>query len=268
MGAETRLPHINFHIGAPRIASDIVHTAGKIKELRTATHCRILTSKEFQKHIRPTVNGTLDVSTLVGADTDEEGFWKNLRECEVLAASQHAMMGHPNVVFKAGTILPNAERRIERLSGLFEATSLDLHLTIMNQLAYLSRLPTKYLTQEDTRGLNEAIPSWFDLVARIQQVCPSRRILIWDFDTPEKVALPFVMTVLNVDEALADVMRKPVSESITHNKLISKVFHKNILSEDVSMILDTQYEKDLENIQTMGNVVLIRGEKVPADLHV
>ncbi len=268
MGSETRLPHVNFHIGAPRIASDIVHVAGKTRDLRHASHCRILTSKEFQKHIRPTVNGTLDVSALVDTDPEEENFWKSVRECEVLAASQHAMMGHPNVVFKAGTILPKAEHRIERLSALFETTSLDLHLTIMNQLAYLSRLPTNYLTQEDTGGLNDTIPSWFELVGRIRRVCPSRRILVWDFMMPETVALPFVMTVLNVDEALADAIRKPVSASIAHNNLISKVFQKSILSEDVSDILHSQYEKDLDNIETMENVVLIRGEKVPADLHV
>ena len=269
MGSETRLPHINFHIGAPRIAPDIIRVAAHLREVGASGHCRLLTTNEFQRHIRPVVNGSRSISGLNSKDLAEnERFWDGLRQCEVLAASHHAMMGHPKVVFKADTILPKAEDRIERLSAIFQATSLDLHLTIMNQLYYLSRLPTDYLTREDTIGLNDHVPSWFDLLARIRRACPRRRILVWDFMKPENVALPFAMTILNVDESLADRMRKPVSEAITHTKVISKIFQKSFISESVSEVLHAQYHEDLHNIESMENVVLIRGEKVPADLHV
>lgn len=199
--------------------------------------------------------------------SENEKFWQQLKNFEVLAASQHAMMGHPKVVFKDGAILPHAESRIERLSVLFEATTLDLHLTIMNQFHYLSRLPLEYHNTSQSQQ-DDTVPSWFELVLRIRKACPTRRILVWDFMQPERVALPFSMTVLNVDEDLSDHVRKPVSEAIAHSKLLSKVFRNDHLSDEAGQVLDAQYETDLQNIEGMENVVLVRSEKVPKDLHV
>lgn len=257
------MTHVNFHIGAPRVAADLIKDTAKVKSVRSAKHLRVLKSTEYQAYFRGTVNASKrGIDLLNAADPATDTFWTELRGTQVLVASQHAMLGHPDKAFDDSQILPQSEKRVERLSNMLSGSTLDLHLTISNQRDYLSALPA-----EAVRNINtfSRAPSWYELAARIEAVCPDRRLIVWDFTKPEKVALPFVLAMFNLDDGEIDKLKKPVRTSIAHSRLLSKVFQTKMLDAPLQAMLGEQFQQDLNAIDAMRNTVLIRSDTVPKE---
>jgi hypothetical protein len=262
------LKHINFHIGAPRIASRIIQSLSKVKAVSETAYLQFLTPKAYKEHLRAHVNASSDMLQLAAGDRDaEEAFYRRLTRSELLVASQPAMMGHPRDVFREGLILPGAEERVARLSQLFTDQRLDLHLAITNQADYIRILQGDIDMEDVVQSLHDGTPSWHELIERLRRACPERRILVWDFEEPARIALPFAMTMLSVDEALIGEMREPIAEAIRVTALMPRILQRNVVPEDFLEELDAQYEDDLTAIEAMENMVLIRSNLIPEDLH-
>ena len=257
------MTHVNFHIGAPRIAADLIKDIARLKAIRTASHLKILGLNEFKTHLRSIVNASESGLDLLGVrNPNSEGFWTELENTQVVAASEHAMLGHPDKTFSDSQILPRSEQRVERLSSLLGTMGLDLHLTIANQQEYLARLPAETVMKINTFS---RVPSWYELASRIQDVCPDRRLIVWDFTEPEKVGLPFVLALLDLEDSSVDHLKEPIRESLEHSRIMSRVFRNNVGDENLNTLLNEQFQQDLDAIDAMDNTVLVRSDIVPKE---
>ena len=261
------LKHVNFHIGTPRIASRVIQNLSKMKSVSGTGYLQFLSPKAYKDHLRAHVNGSEDMVQMAAQNAEAEAaFFRRLTRSELLVASQPAMMGHPRDVFRQGLILPGAEDRVSRLSTLFAGQALDLHLTITNQADYIRMLQGDIAMEPLVEGLHDATPSWHELVLRLRKACPERRILVWDFEEPARIALPFAMTMLSFDEALMEELREPVAEAIRVTALLPKILQRTVVPEEFLEELDAQYDDDLTAIEGIDNVVLIRSNLIPDDL--
>ncbi|MEE4188549.1 MAG: hypothetical protein V2I76_08910 [Roseobacter sp.] len=259
----TRRNHVNFHIGAPRIADRLVENTAGTQAVRSDKDIRVLKKVEYQQYFRSLVNGSSKVSELQTDETEELNvFCEGLSAYNTVVASQHAMMGHPKQAFRQFKILPDAENRIERLCGLFPEATVDLHLVISPQEEYLLQTQTNDVTR---LSFEKGLPSWFDLAFRIRNACPDRRLIIWDFSKPTAIALPFVMTMFSLDEGKMEFIKKPIHEDLTLQETLSKVVQIEGVSQELSAALDAQYSDDLTNIETLPDTVVIRSQDVPED---
>lgn len=269
MNTVSHKPHINFHIGAPRIADGLIKHAVATKLFRSDRQVRVLKTGEFQKYLRPFINGSganPGFSESLSKDTTD--FWEQLSRYKTVVASQHAMMGHPKEVVKNGLLLPNAHKRVEKLSAFFDSTSMDIHLAILDQTQYLSKLPASNITNNTAKlHTSESLPSWFELVSRIRNSCPNNRLIIWDFSNPTAIALPFVMTILNLDEVKLEKMKKPVADYFRQKSIMARIVQGNDLDNNFCYKLDEQFENDLDNLETLENTIIVRSEDVPLDFH-
>ncbi|MEP1611197.1 MAG: hypothetical protein ABJL72_04665 [Roseobacter sp.] len=269
MPLEMYAPHVNFHIGAPRIAANVLKVVSGFKKRGKNNSFLILKGGEYRQHLRSFVNGSYEQDGYFGAhETGEEDHWQRWKSFEVLAGSQHAMMGRPKDVFQLHAILPEAEQRIARLSNFFSNCTLDLHLAITDQGTYLQSIPSDYLTQLQSQTQACSVPSWAELVARISQSCPNRTLYVWDFSRPAFVALPFAVAMVNGSEDLTDELRKPIAEALVENARAPEDVSPSALDQDMFDVFREQYEYDLDSIDSIESTVLIRSSNIPEELQV
>lgn len=266
-GKEAHLRHINFHIGAPRIASRIVQTLGKMQPTLGTPHVEMLSQKDYKNYFRHLVNGSNDILTLATQDgRAQAAFLGQLRGAELLVASQPGLMGHPRDVFRDGLILPGAEDRVARLSQIFIDTDLDLHLAITHPADYLRALQGDISLTKVMGGFHGSVPSWLEFATRLRRACPNRRLLVWDFEAPDKVALAFAMTMLSVDETHLTGLKAPVAEALQVSTLLPMIMDQQAVPNDLMAQLDARYEEDLNALDQLDNTVLIRSNLIPEDL--
>jgi hypothetical protein len=264
---EAELRHINFHIGAPRIAPRIVQALSKAKSVRNAPFLEILRPKDYKNYLRHLVNGSNDILTLATQNGRAQAtFLERLSQRELLVASQSAMMAHPRDVYKDGVILPGAEARVARLSHIFAETEMDLHLTITHPADYLRALQGDVEPAKLLDAFSAAVPSWHEFAIRLRDACPNRRLLVWDFEAPDRIALAFAMTMVSFDEEMSGSLRAPVAEAIRVSTLMPKILDRNLVPEGLLVQLDARYEEDLTALDNMENTVLIRSDLIPEEL--
>ena len=269
MAGKLSTPDVNFHIGAPGVASEIMKDLAKNEAVRKDSHTRILRAEEYRQFLRPKVNASKDITDLIAEEvTEQDRFWKRLSKYQVLAASQHAMLGHPKDVIRKGVILPDAAGRVERLCELFKGHRLDLHVTITRQSNYISGMPPDQLTSEDLEAPTGGVLSWLEFVSRIRAVSPDNQVLVWDFSDPGKVALPFAMAMLHFEEALVSKLKTSVKKSIEYRAVFEKIFDAYVPNDDICNLLDAQFEADLKGIEALPNTVVIRPSAVPKEFHI
>ncbi len=270
MSSTAHKTRINFHVGAPRIAEDLIREAATEPAVARDAQLRVLRPREYKRHLRLLVNEGPSEGALFGLDSEESAtFRAHLAEFQTVVASEHAMTAHPVHALKQGVIMPNAGQRIARLSTLLSTFEMDLHLAITDQAQYLSQLPVRNAAARAERfDLSERVPSWFDLVARIRAACPRNRIIVWDFSDPTAVALPFVMTVMNLEVQELETMRASVLEFVRRKSVLSALFPSAQLGSDVAQLLRQTFEQDLDTIETLDNTVMIRASQMPESLHV
>ncbi len=268
MKHEQILRHVNLHVGAPEIVPKLVKDVAEMKAVRNDASTRFLTPREFRSHLQQFVRSAPSEFTFDGHPiATDDGTDDYLTGHEVLAISQHAMAGHPHAVLKRGYILPDAELRIARLCGAFRGVPLDLHLTATDLDHYTLLLPNGLAGSATNEDPNH-IPSWFELAMRIRTVCRHNRLFVWDFSCPERVALPFAMTVLNMDESLKNKTKGHVQRSLVHSEVLFRVFKKTVFGDEYRESLRGQYAQDLNLISELENTLVIRADAMPKEYSV
>lgn len=258
--------HVNFHIGAPNVAPVLLKKAARTKALREDASTHAMLNREFRKYLKPILlDGEDPNDLLVRARTVQDPFFQMLKERAVLAISQHLFMAHPDYVVRDGQFLPGAERRVARLADLFRHTTLDLHLTIQNPKTYVPFLPTANRKGIDLAFLPEEIPSWLDLASRLRQACPDNRIVVWDFSDLARMALPFAITLINADEALANTIEPYINASVQYDLTLSRVVQQDFFDSDAVGLVDREYARDLSGIAALPNTILVQSEDIPEE---
>jgi hypothetical protein len=185
---------------------------------------------------------------------------------ETVAVSQPNMFGVPADVLRPRKAFPLAEARVGRLSALVGSLDMTYHLVIVSQIDYILKM--KRMSEvERLAAIRDAQFSWAEVVFRIRRGAPDRNLVVWDFDKPSVAALPFVTTMLGID---AHYIRTQIEAAISPEKI--PVGSGSIDYSDATLAtaverLDARYELDLDEIDSMSGVTLIRHEAIPFDFH-
>jgi hypothetical protein len=109
--------------------------------------------------------------------------------------------------------------------------------------------------------------SWSELVFRIRRGAPERNLVVWDFDRPNAIALPFVEAMLGLK---AIDIKQQVLEAISNETTPVGSgpidYSDDTLARAVAR-LDAAYERDLDEIERMEGVTLVRHEAISPDRH-
>jgi hypothetical protein len=105
------------------------------------------------------------------------------------------------------------------------------------------------------------------LVFRIRRGAPERRVVVWDFDLPKATAIPFVETMLGIEgSGIMQHVLKAISRELTPAGSGPIDYADASLARAVAR-LDTMYEQDLDDLERMEGVTLVRHEAIPRDHH-
>ncbi|HIC82468.1 MAG TPA: hypothetical protein EYP07_16115, partial [Kiloniellaceae bacterium] len=88
----------------------------------------------------------------------------------------------PSRVFQQGQFYPLASKRAVALAGLLPAERVEFHLATRNPATFVPNLFGRVRSNDLTRFLSGADPAnlmWSDVVRRLQEACPSARIVVW-----------------------------------------------------------------------------------------
>ncbi|WP_281966800.1 hypothetical protein [Roseovarius nanhaiticus] len=260
-------PVVNFHIGAPRLASDVIHALARTKLLRGDIGHKTIAKTEFQKHLRGIINSgsKSDLSQHTLPDTVST-YLADLQDYSVVVGSQHAMLGHPKEVLSAGLLPPYAVARSAQLCKLLADFDLNLHLVITNQLDYLTGLSADFQKPFVPTDFVSGVPSWTELVHKIQAACPNHQLIVWDFERPESVLLPFALAMFNIFETDIQQLNAAIVRSLASKEFAPDPATTEAMPEHLIEEFDDQYERDLLQIETIENTILFRSDSLPQDM--
>lgn len=258
----------NLHIGIPGVVPDLLHSIVQAGILNTDEAPQILSRKLWQDQFRRLVNANR-TDTILASES-----WRiaemtiaDLSTCRSCAASQHAVLGKAEDCFLKNKVLPYTEQRIKRVSQIFATVPVTYHLTIQCQIDYISaamqRTPPHGVWAEP-----RIIPSWAELVSRIRAADPRSQIVVWDFERPDKMALAFLTTLLDVYEStLIEAIYEHLLKTRNMLPVLPVDYATLEMSSDVMDRLDLQYEIDLNAIAGIAGVSLILPKNIPEEFH-
>lgn len=254
--------NFNFHIGLPRIAANFLSSVAAEPMMRTETARYIVPPKRFTQDFRSLINrkqtkGGPDMVAWRKAMT----FLRDVASFETVAFSQHALLGTPHEIVSDPHALIRAAERMTRLSDIFQNHPVAIHITIMNQVNYLSSIMEEPVASSIT-FINSV--SWSVLIAALRAATPERHFIVWDFQQPKQIALRFLESMLNLNDI--DLLAK-YRASVQQN-LISQMAG-TVLAEKVELSdhWKARYDEDLNEIEQMKGVTLVRGDSVPSYYH-
>lgn len=249
----------NLHAGIPGVASDLLHSVDKSRILESQDSSAIISRPVWKKQFRELINTRWREAAL---DTDS---WSNVEEIlsdfsryNTVAISQDALLGVAEDSFLKDKVLPQTEARISRVAEIFSGHSVMLHFAITSQLDYFYEFVH---SKNNMDMISEArtVPSWSSLIERIREIVPEFGIMVWDFERPREIALPFLGELLRVNDFdLILELKELVSSAFPEheNPLVSESLPG--LSFEIIERLDVQYELDLQTLAKMEGVTLVR----------
>ena len=258
----------NFHVGIPGIVPDLLNSIVQAGILKGDSSPSILSQELWQEQFRSLVNTKqLEALLNVAARRTAEATVADLSALGSVAISQHALLGTPEDCFLKHKVLPYADARIARVSDIFAAVPLTVHLTIFSQFDYLhtamNRLPKGKAFPQPS-----IVPSWSKLVQRIKVAAPDRQIMVWDFENPEKIALAFMICLLDTkDDGLIDAIATHLSVTIKRPEPAINSPEISGVSHEMIDRMDAQYDFDLEEINRIEGVSLILPDSIPEEFH-
>lgn len=257
----------NLHVGIPGIVPDLLHSVVLAGLLKRDGAPAVLSRKLWQEQFRGLVNAKRTKAAFdVAAWRAVEATIADLSTHGAVAVSQHALLGGPEDCFLKRKVLPYTDDRIAQVSEIFAAVPLTFHLTISSQFDYLH---TTMLPLSAGKALPQPgiVPSWSALVRRIRAAAPDRPLIVWDFERPEKVALAFMICLLDTkDPALIEALDAHLSKTIPPPTSSNSNEIPGITDEMIDR-LDAQYDLDLEALKQIEGVSLILPESIPEEFH-
>lgn len=259
----------NLHVGIPGIVPDLLHSVVYAGLLRRDGAPAVLSRKLWQEQFRGLVNAKRTKAIFdAAAWRATKATITDLSAHGAVAVSQHALLGGPEDCFLKRKVLPYTDARIARVSEIFADVPLTFHLTIQSQFDYLHNTMNR-LPEGKTIPLPGIVPpSWSGLVQRIKAAAPERQIIVWDFEKPEKVALAFLICLLDTkDAALIEALDAHLSVTIKRPKPPGGSHEILGVPHDMIERLDAQYDLDLKALNKIEGVSLILPESIPEEFH-
>lgn len=258
----------NLHIGIPGVVPDLLHSITQAGILNTDGAPKILSREVWHSQFRGIVNANRN-DTISNSKSWNAAKMTiaDLSAYRCVAASQHALLGKAKDCFLKNRVLPYTEERIKRVSQVFATVPVTYHLTIQCQIDYLNatiqRTPEHGVFSE-----LRIIPSWAQLVSRIRAADPHSQIVVWDFERPDKMALAFLICLLDFYEnTRIEVIYEYLAKRRNLLSILPVDYGVSNMSPDLTDRLDSQYECDLEVIGGMEDVSLMLPKNIPEEFH-
>jgi hypothetical protein len=258
---------LNVHLGAPGIVPNLLVSLAACDPVRSAEDLYFVPATDYQALFQGIVNakagtGPPDQETLRGITE----FLHLASAVETVAFSLPTFFGYPTDALRPRKSFPLAESRVGRLSGLMGSSEMTFHLVIASQVDYILRM-RRISAADRLDAIRDARFSWSELVFRLRRGAPERRVVVWDFDHPKAIALPFVETMLGIEaDRLVGEVLKAISHEATPLGSGPIDYSDEILARSVAR-LDARYEQDLDELENMEGVILVRHEAITPDLH-
>lgn len=258
-------PMFNIHIGLPGLYADILYKHTPSSTDLEASSSKLLAHDDYEGIFRELVNRRGKASVLEADQVYQaHRFVQELAQYRNVAISQPGVFGVQAQVFNPSRVLPFAERRIRRLSDMFDEYALSFHLVITNPIDYIWSRGRLSRAQKEEIILRKNI-SWADFVKRISNAVPNRQIFVWDFERPQEVAPLFIADLLGTP-------LRTISGSMTDSDAgIAALQSADILDEANAALtaateyLDNQYESDLAEIDRLEGITLVRSDGLNLD---
>lgn len=252
---------VTIHLGANRAATEILdcisdNLAGFLDSLST----RVVSRKEYVRHFRAAM--TASNRTLIGENTSEAVLraMTFLDNSQHIVLSEHALLGSMEEFFTERMMLPKAKRRAENISRTFVDCDINLHLAIAPQSNILVSTLADEAFFPDITSDSIPVHSWAALVSRITDGCPRAQVTVWNFENSDEVSLPFLASLLDLDVEYVDSLTRAELETRACRQLKTSEILSKIIKMDEGLLakMDMQYEADLDHIEAMPRVSLVR----------
>lgn len=252
-----------FHIGIPGLVSDLLSEVVQFECVNSRGNTKFFSTRDYRSSLRSWINDKASL-TYVVADVSEEiiALKRRLSKYGTVIASQHAMLGSIEQVFGSDQMLPFAEKRVSQLSNMFHEFDLELHVALSSYLDVAQVLTQKGAPISDTTAFLRSPKHWCDLIKRIAQACPDRKIVVWDLDDPRWALPAFAQSVCGLGpEEISSDFQEFISDAARHRYALKKAFSWECeMSEQEGTALQKFYLDDLEKIGKLKNVVLMVGD--------
>lgn len=259
----------NLHVGLPGIAAEVMQHPQLGIILGKKFGSRVVQPEVWRANFRTAVNNgegdsrSTRLTWELAKDTVKE-----LSDIKATAISQPAMLGRSGDCFIRHKPLPNTFDRISHVSSIFGKSPLTIHLTVASQFDYL-KMAMERSQKVHPFTVPKIVPSWSELVLRIKDAAPDRKIVVWDFEQPRKTIVAFVVNMLDlVDEEAVGRIYKWISSSKFWDDFSQFKPDMSAISAEMAEELDAQYDADLKDIQSMPDVYLLGASRIPEEFHI
>lgn len=255
---------ISLHVGVCRVAVDVVESVSDdLISVLLESSTRIFSKREFVRSLRTVVNAPrAELMSLANGSQEFQRALQQINGFNHVVISQHAILGTAPELFKYKNTLPRAKKRVENLSEMFADREISIHLAIAPQSDCLMSVLSDdehFLAKHDA---DIRVPSWASLATNIRRGCPEAKITVWDFDKPEEIRIRFLASMLNVAPEYVDALTEAHLDMSSCQELKqAKLLHRIVkLDEALQLRLDSQYEKDLQDISEISDITLITSD--------
>lgn len=252
----------NFHVGLPGVASELLHSCAQVDEVKSNRFFSIVPQRTWRNNFRGFLSSDGGVNSGAGGGDIIE----DLSRFGSVAISQHAILGVQKDCFLGEVVLPKSETKIARVSELFKDFPLTFHLTIVSQFEYL-------ISSLGRGGVgnplldSKSVPSWANLVKRLSLAVPNRHIVVWDFESPKKISLDFLLRMIGTkDEFVFGALSDHLDSAFPSTQGIIDVSQYPSYTDEYIYLLDRQYDLDLDAISKIENVSLMRSDSATGEL--
>ena len=248
----------NVHVGLPRVAKNLLHSFAEAKRVVPAGRSYIVSRQVYQENIRGLVSSTDRSSSLDEVSRRRaEAMIRQLVQHDVVAMSQHALLGQYEDCYLRRKVLPQGEARLARLAEVIKPFQMTVHLTITSQYDYLHAALVN--DESEIEAISDNVPSWSQLVQRLRISVPEATFIVWDFERPAAIAPEFLMSLLQL--SMTDVDKSELEQIVaTTVDLVPSVLstHHDSEVDALAARLDEQYELDLTVLAEMPGVSLMQ----------
>lgn len=252
-------PKINFHIGLPKIAANLIHETAFGKRSVRRQDSKVITNSEYRQLIRPFVNDRSTISQPRGfTSSNLEKLKTELCSMEQVIASQHSLMGSPEHVIRADQMLPLASKRLANLSGVFHEFEMTFHVALRSQLSTALMFFREAKFSQQAAHFLDSPAQWFTLLELLSRACPNRQFVVWDFEDEILAAKPFVSEIFDLaPDDLHDAGYAQIREAIQPEVALRKIFSfEENLSNEERTEHKKFYQDDLNRINALPNVTV------------
>jgi hypothetical protein len=247
-----------IHIGLPDLHEKVLRNSlGFTEGLSSAPY--LVGEEDYLLNLAPFVN-TRDKERAQssGLRTAALGFIDSLRQHPSVVVTNSRLLGTMQDALSPRSPFPLSAGRIARLSKLLLDHNFEFHLLIARPIDYFFS-GRKTLPMNQLKAVLDAQLTWSSFVQQLRNATLGRPIYVWDFEMPDIMAPAFRARVLG--PGFEDPIDAGMEQATTNPPELYEVefpdYPKDTILTSICA-LDDEYDADLDALERMSGVTLVR----------